>query len=141
MKNSKLAVHRFAHSAMVNGLSCLMGLFKDDKAITADRYKEADSMKARTSIISPMAANHVFVLYNCTIKGYLVQHLFNEMDVEIPGCAAPCRLDKLNSLWKPIEDDCQLDKMCSLSQDSGAVTEKMSLLLIIMMSLHVERFY
>lgn len=89
-KNSVEAAYlRFAHAETVMPLVSLLGLFKDEKPITADStQEEIENRKWRTSIISPFAANLMFVLYKCDAGDFRVKLLHNEVEYLIPGCDA-----------------------------------------------------
>jgi len=78
---------RFAHSSTVVPLAAVFGLYKDGRDLKHNDSQELiDSRTYRTSDISTMAANFVFVLYECQDNDYLVKVLQNEKEMEVDGC-------------------------------------------------------
>ncbi|KAG8435543.1 hypothetical protein GDO86_013469 [Hymenochirus boettgeri] len=86
---SSPVVMQFGHAETLLPLLALLGLFKDEKPLTADNFSMQSNRKFRSGQIVPYASNLVFVLYHCDMaeterEEYQVQMLLNENIVHFP---------------------------------------------------------
>lgn len=81
-KNAPIANLRFAHAETVIPFIVQLGLYRQDSI--ADMFKNPNERKFRTALISPMAANIQWILYQCPQNNYRVRMLFNENNISFP---------------------------------------------------------
>ncbi|CAG8439130.1 13290_t:CDS:2 [Acaulospora colombiana] len=116
-KSSIKSMMKFAHAETIIFLTTILGLFKDDYPLDADRFYRSKSRKFRTSKIAPFASNIYFEIYNCTDNyesTIFIQMLVNEKPVVIPGCVYTfCSWDRFKQLLGS-NIGCDFDEMCKL---------------------------
>lgn len=100
---------RFAHAETVMPLATMLGIFDGQQDLTADYRDEARLFK--TSCVSPMAANLVASLHNCT-DGWRVKFALNERDVRLPVCDTYCPLDTFKSAFSAALYEWDFDTVC-----------------------------
>ncbi|CAG8463121.1 18576_t:CDS:2 [Acaulospora morrowiae] len=114
-KSSLKSVLKFAHAETIIFVTTMLGLYKDDYPLEADRFYQSKSREFRTSNIAPFASNVYFEIYNCTNKyetTIYVQMLVNEKPVVIPGCGYTfCLWDRFKQLLGN-NIDCDFDRIC-----------------------------
>lgn len=118
----------FAHGETLLPLLTRLGLFADppSRALTSALSKSQRQARAfRSTAVNPMAANLVFVLYDCGARGsaqparfrHLVLALHNERAIMLPFCAG--------HLFCPLEDvmsdleqggSCDFEKVCGYNE-------------------------
>lgn len=110
---------RFAHDSTILPFATLLGLFKDDFALTSDRIEW--NRQFRTSRMIPFAANAVFVLYECPVHDvpWRVKLLWNEKEMVIPGCEHPeqqsavyCDYHRFRNAYAQIVDEWHFENVC-----------------------------
>lgn len=122
-------VMQFGHAETLLPLLALMGLFKDEKPLTADNFSAHTEQKFRSGKIVPYASNLVFVLYHCDLaqspkEEYQVQMLLNENLLPFPHSQeSVCLFDDLKKQYSHllnschVKDECQLTKVAHTSED------------------------
>ena len=126
---TKMGRFRFAHSGTLDALYTRIGLFEDEQPLRANNFAHHRSRRRwATSRSTPMAANIVFVKYRCRHPPLIrVKTLVNEnvnRPVTIPGCppSALCPLDTLTALWRPIADNCDIERICDQPSTTTTTT-------------------
>lgn len=112
---------RFGHAETIFPLVSILGLFKDPFPLLANTtYPQREARLWESSVISPFAANTLFIHYQCRDGSY-VKILHNEKEYVIPGCEGLfCSWSRFKSIFS---DYLNLDfkKLCddgSASSDS-----------------------
>jgi multiple inositol-polyphosphate phosphatase/2,3-bisphosphoglycerate 3-phosphatase len=115
----------FAHGETLVPLMTRLGLFSDRLALTASLTpSQRRARKFRSGMVNPMAANLLFVLYECssaTRSEHLVLALHNEQPVHLPFCSSVmCRLEELEAHFRRgIADTggCDFEKVCGYQEE------------------------
>ncbi|XP_069756753.1 multiple inositol polyphosphate phosphatase 1b isoform X1 [Narcine bancroftii] len=86
---SHSAVLRFGHAETLLPVLTLLGYFKDEHPLLANNFEEQRDRKFRSGRISPLAANLIFVLYQCNEtqslgEKYKLQLFLNERPLPFP---------------------------------------------------------
>ncbi|XP_075072481.1 multiple inositol polyphosphate phosphatase 1 [Mixophyes fleayi] len=115
-------VMQFGHAETLLPLLALMGLFKDEKPLTADSFATQNEHKFRSGRIVPYASNLVFVLYHCDLaespkEEYQVQVLLNENLLPLPHSnQSVCLFDDLKKQYSHLLHSCHVKEECELTQ-------------------------
>ncbi|KAJ3038869.1 PHOsphatase [Rhizophlyctis rosea] len=123
-KRYKKGIFRFGHAETNVFLMSLMGLYKDDKSLTANMtHEHVQNRKFRLSDITPFASNIIYEVVSCD-SGALsgrpalkVRVVINEKDVvRLPGCSdAWCPWEEfMESVGKHV--GCDWDEVCGLDE-------------------------
>ncbi|XP_072279860.1 multiple inositol polyphosphate phosphatase 1 [Pyxicephalus adspersus] len=117
---SSPVVMQFGHAETLLPLLALMGLFKDEKPLTADNFSSQSEQKFRSGRIVPYASNLVFVLYHCDLvespkEEYQVQMLLNENLLPFPHSEeSVCLFDDLKKQYSHLLHNCRVREECEL---------------------------
>lgn len=120
---SNPVVMQFGHAETLLPLLALMGLFKDEKPLTADSFCSQSEQKFRSGRIVPYASNLVFVLYHCDLvdsaeEEYQVQMLLNENLLPFPHSQeSVCLFDNLKKQYSHLLNDCRVKEECELMKE------------------------
>lgn len=110
----------FGHAETLLPLLALMGLFKEEKPLTADRFSPQTEQKFRSGKIVPYASNLVLVLYHCDLvenpkEEYQVQMLLNENLLPFPHSQeSVCLFDDLKKQYSHLINHCHVKEECEL---------------------------
>ncbi|XP_063817788.1 multiple inositol polyphosphate phosphatase 1 isoform X2 [Pseudophryne corroboree] len=116
-----VAMH-FGHAETLLPLLALMGLFKDEKPLTADNFATKYGHQFRSGRIVPYASNLLFVLYHCDLaespeEEYQVQMLLNENLLPFPHSQqSVCLFDDLKKQYSHLLDSCHVIEECELTK-------------------------
>ncbi|CAH2322164.1 multiple inositol polyphosphate phosphatase 1 isoform X1 [Pelobates cultripes] len=119
-KVSNPVVMQFGHAETLLPLLALMGLFKDEKPLTAENFSLQSERKFRSGRIVPYASNLVFVLYHCDLAEtpedeYQVQMLLNENLLPFPHShQSVCVYDDLKKQYSHLLENCHVTEECKL---------------------------
>ncbi|XP_073452422.1 multiple inositol polyphosphate phosphatase 1 [Aquarana catesbeiana] len=117
---SNPVVMHFGHAETLLPLLALMGLFKDEKPLTADSFSSQNELKFRSGRIVPYASNLVLVLYHCELvenpeEEYQVQMLLNENLLPFPHSQqSVCLFDDLKKQYSHLLSNCRVREECEL---------------------------
>ncbi|XP_075697312.1 multiple inositol polyphosphate phosphatase 1 [Rhinoderma darwinii] len=115
-------VMQFGHAETLLPLLALMGLFKDEKPLTAENFSTHMEQKFRSGRIVPYASNLVFVLYHCDLaespkEEYQVQMLLNENLLPFPHSQeSVCLFEDLKKQYSHLLDSCHVKDECQLTK-------------------------
>ncbi|KAM3912538.1 multiple inositol polyphosphate phosphatase 1 [Leptodactylus fuscus] len=115
-------VMHFGHAETLLPLLALMGLFKDEKPLTADNFSMHLEQRFRSGRIVPYASNLVFVLYHCDLaespkEEYQVQMLLNENLLPFPHShGSVCLFDDLKKQYNHLLESCHVKDECQLTK-------------------------
>ncbi|XP_069812379.1 multiple inositol polyphosphate phosphatase 1-like [Dendropsophus ebraccatus] len=119
---SNPVVMQFGHAETLLPLLALMGLFKDEKPLTADNFSTHLNQKFRSGRIVPYASNLVFVLYHCELaespkEEYQVQMLLNENLLPFPHSQeSVCLFEDLKKQYNHLIESCHVREECQLTK-------------------------
>lgn len=117
---SNPVVMQFGHAETLLPLLALMGLFKDEKPLTADSFSGHSDQKFRSGTIVPYASNLLFVLYHCDLvesakEEYQVQMFLNENLLPFPHShQSVCLFDDLKKQYSHLLNNCHVKEECEL---------------------------
>lgn len=110
---------QFGHAETLLPLLALMGLFKDEKPLTAESFSGQSEQKFRSGTIVPYASNLLFVLYHCDLvespkEEYQVQVFLNENLLPLPHSQqSVCLFDDLKKQYSHLLN-CHVKEECEL---------------------------
>ncbi|XP_071040371.1 multiple inositol polyphosphate phosphatase 1 isoform X2 [Parasteatoda tepidariorum] len=113
-KKNKVALH-FSHAGALTRIFAALGMFKDERKLTAEDFCALNNRKWRTSNVVPFNTNLAFVLYDCKGKlKFLTMH--NEKPIAIAGCEVNklCSLETFYDEYNSKATDCDLKKICHI---------------------------
>ena len=116
-----LLAGRFGHTTTINTFFTLLGLNHDSSPLTSSNYDVMVDRKWRTSLNAPMGSNIAFILYRCNdLPSYRLKTFINEKPILLPACEEyVCDLDDIMSTWRPIADNCDVEKICKWNEDGS----------------------
>ena len=116
---------RFAHAETLIPFLAMLGLFDDQKPLTAD-FRDTNRI-FRTSRISPMAANLAIFLHECPTDRRL-RFTLNEQEVILPLCQGQvyCPFDTFTTAFHDALYLWDFDTLCHQSPSSNGCGEEKS---------------
>lgn len=126
-------VGRWTHLPAINMFYTRLGLFKDEKMLFHNNFQDQLNRKWRMSRISPMSCNIAFVLLECDGK-HKVAVYHNGKLVKLEGTCKniQCDWDEIESLLKPISENCNFEKICN-SHSTPVIYSSLLILLAFLM--------
>uniref|UniRef100_A0A8C5MVA4 Multiple inositol polyphosphate phosphatase 1 n=1 Tax=Leptobrachium leishanense TaxID=445787 RepID=A0A8C5MVA4_9ANUR len=130
-KISNPVVMQFGHAETLLPLLALMGLFKDEKPLTAASFSLQSNRRFRSGHIVPYASNLLFVLYHCDLaktpqEEYKVQLLLNENLLPFPHSQqSVCLYDDLKEQYSHLLDGCYVKEECKLLNVSHGLEDEL----------------
>ena len=121
-ESDRAAALVFSHGETLLPLMTRLGLFADQDALTASlSLPQRARRNFRTGSIIPMAANLLFILFECEAGSgrHVVLTLHNERPIVLPACgqALYCPLE---TLLDDLQHDCRFQEECGVSGNESS---------------------